>query len=135
MPQFTIDEDLAALVERLAKPKPFENLSFNAALRRVLQDHIGSSKKIAGDPVFESLDKWLAEVESTANVSLKKTPTPSPSAWVASVPELKSIKGLTSWKAICDKLKIDTVGDSARRKLKNWVKSNRPLWPVVPDIN
>ena len=40
MPQFDVDEDLAALVERLAKPKPFENLSFSAALRRVLNEHI-----------------------------------------------------------------------------------------------
>jgi len=29
-----VDDDLAALVESLAKKKPFENLSFNDALRR-----------------------------------------------------------------------------------------------------
>ena len=44
MPQFTVDEDLAALVGKLAKPKPFENLSFNAALRRVLQAQIQPNK-------------------------------------------------------------------------------------------
>ena len=36
MPQFNVGEDLAALVERLAEPKPFERLSSNNALRRVL---------------------------------------------------------------------------------------------------
>ena len=52
-----------------------------------------------------------------------------------SVPDLMTRKGLTSWKAVCTLLRIDTAGDSARRKLKNWVKSNRPGWPAVPDIN
>jgi len=37
MQKFDVDDDLAALVESLAKKKPFENLSFNDALRRVLQ--------------------------------------------------------------------------------------------------
>jgi hypothetical protein len=132
MPQFTVDEDLAALVERLAKPKPFENLSFNAALRRVLQGHFELPKKVERD---EELEQLLAEAMAAANVGAKKAPTPSPNDWVAMVPELKARKGLTSWKAICNLLKIDTAGDSARRKLKNWVKSNRPLWPAVPDVD
>ncbi|MDO8777357.1 MAG: hypothetical protein Q7K57_53315 [Burkholderiaceae bacterium] len=132
MPQFTVDEDLAALVERLAQPKPFENLSFNAALRRVLQGHVGSPRKIARD---EELEQLFAESMAAARIGAKKAPTPSPGEWVATVSELKSKKGLTSWKAICDLLKIDTAGDSARRKLKNWVKFNRPLWPAVPDID
>ena len=36
MPQFDVDEELAAVVERLAKPKPFQNLSFNDALWHVI---------------------------------------------------------------------------------------------------
>lgn len=128
MPQFTIDEDLAALVERLAKPKPFENLSFNAALRRVLQEHI---KPNDARPTLEEL---LAESMALAKKEPKRVPSPSPRPWVHSVPELKSKKGLDTWEAICTFLKIDTAGDSARRKLKNWVKTNRPNWPAVPEL-
>lgn len=122
MPQFTVDEDLAALVEQLAKPKPFENLSFNAALRRVLERYVDK---------LELLDAETAVMVKNAP---KKAPSPSPEQWVAGVPELKNKKGLTSWKAICDLLKIDTGGDSARRRLKNWVKVNRPAWPSVPEL-
>lgn len=129
MPQFTVDEDIAALVERLAKPKPFENLSFNAALRRVLQEHI-KQKKV--DVEFEQL---LAESLAAVKKEPKKTPSPSPEQWASSVPELKDKKGLNTWKAVCVLLKIDTAGDSARRKLKNWVKVNRPNWPSVPEIS
>ncbi len=129
MPQFTVDEDLAALVERLAKPKPFENLSFNAALRRVLQEHIKPKK------VDDELEQLLAESMALAKKAPKKAPSPSPEQWAASVPELKNKKGLTTWRAICDLLKIDTGGDSARRRLKNWVKANRPAWPQVPELS
>ena len=37
MDKFYVDDDLVELVWQLAKPKPFENLSFSAALRRVLE--------------------------------------------------------------------------------------------------
>lgn len=131
MPQFTVDDDLAALVERLAKPKPFENLSFNAALRRVLQSHPAVASLSEKD---DELEQLLAE-SLAAQAGAKKAPSPSSAAWVASVAELKAKKGLGSWKAICNALKIDTAGDSARRKLKNWVKANRPDWPPVPDID
>lgn len=123
MPQFVVDEDLAALVEQLAKPKPFENLSFNVALRRVLQQHV------------DELELLGAESMVLAKNAPKKAPTPSPEQWVATVPELKNKKGLTTWKAICDLLKIDTGGDSARRRLRNWVKAKRPAWPPVPELS
>lgn len=129
MPQFTVDEDIAALVERLAKPKPFENLSFNAALRRVLQEHIKTKK------IDDELDQLLSESLATVRKEPKKTPSPSPQQWAANVPELKERKDLNSWKEVCVLLKIDTAGDSARRKLKNWVKANRPNWPSVPEIS
>lgn len=129
MPQFTVDEDLAALVERLAKPKPFENLSFNAALRRVLQEHLKPKK------VDAELEKLLAESVALMKNEPKKVPSPSPKQWVSTVPELKMKNGLNSWQAICDLLKIETAGDSARRKLKNWVKANRPNWPSVPELS
>jgi hypothetical protein len=52
----------------------------------------------------------------------------------ATVPELKKQRHLTTWKAITDSLDIETLGDSARRKLAAWVKVNKPQWPPVPDI-
>ena len=126
MQTFEVDDDLSALVWQLAKPKPFENLSFSAALRRVLQGAATSE-----DPI----EAILRESAATARAEPKKAPTPSPIEWASTVPELKSRKGLNTWKAICDLLKIDTAGDSARRKLKNWVKQHRPMWPAVPDID
>ena len=56
MPQFNVDEDLAALVERLAEPKPFEHLTFNNALRRVLTKFA----KIAATKPGIDLDELLA---------------------------------------------------------------------------
>ena len=68
MPQFSVDEDIAALVERLAKPKPFENLSFNAALRRVLQEHIKPKK------ADDELEQLLAESLAAAKKENKENP-------------------------------------------------------------
>lgn len=133
MPQFTVDEDLAALIEKLAKPKPFENLTFNSALRRVLENLIAPAK----DNDFDDLDKLLAEsmaLMAARKKDPKKAPSPDARQWVESVSELKSKKGLSSWKAVCEFLKISTGGDSARRRLKNWVKEHKPAWPEVPDV-
>ena len=132
MPEFTVDDDLAALVWQLAKPKPFEVLSFNAALRRVLH---APATAAATDRNMDELDALLPHPTYSAKAEPKKAPTPSPTEWVATVPELKGKRGLHNWKAICDMLKIETAGDSARRKLKNWVKLHRPMWPAVPDID
>ena len=132
MPEFTVDDDLAALVWQLAKPKPFEVLSFCAALRRVLHAPAAAA---ATDGDVDELDALLPHPAYLVKAEPKKAPTPSPTEWVAIVPELKGKRGLHTWKAICDMLKIDTAGDSARRKLKNWVKLHRPMWPAVPDID
>ena len=128
MPQFTVDDEVAALVERLATRRPFEDLSFNDALRRVLQ---GCSEKPAQTRGLEELKQLLA---TPLSAGPKKAPSPSAADWASKVPELKDKKGLSTWKAICVLLKIDTAGDSARRRLKNWVKSNRQSWPDVPDV-
>jgi hypothetical protein len=120
VPLFQVDDDVATLVERLAKKKPFENLTFNDALRRILQ----------GKKADKELDVLLAE-----SVALrKKAPSPNAAEWANGVPELKGKKGLNSWKDICDLLKVETGGDSARRRLRNWVKANRPTWPSVPEV-
>lgn len=132
MQKFEVDDDLAALVERLAKEKPFENLSFNDALRRVLQPHLPTA--MPKEQRNES-GNLLPEPIFTPRWEPKKTPTPSVSAWLEMVPELKNRTELNSWKAVCVQLKIETAGDSARRRLKNWVRVNRPEWPNVPDID
>lgn len=129
MKQFSVDDDLVALVWKLAKPRPFETLTFSEALRRIFADRLGSPSE---KRKIDDLDELLQESEAYVRSGPKKAPSPSPSNWVAMVPDLKSRKGLDTWKAICDHLKIETSGDSARRKLKNWVKANRPSWPPVP---
>jgi hypothetical protein len=131
MPQFMVDDDLAELVWSLAKPRPFENLSFSAALRRVLP---GAGSKSEGDPMVLS-SKAAFEGMSIHTPSGKKAVSPSAAAWAQQVHELKSRRNLTTWQAICEFLKIDTAGDSARRKLRNWVRANRPNWPEVPEIS
>ena len=130
MPQFTVDDDLAALVEKLAKPKPFEHLTFNNALRRVLEGFLKESPA----PEFVELGQLLEESLALQKNSPKKAPSPRADQWVSSVPELAKHKHLTTWKAVCDHLKIKTGGDSARRALKNWVKEHKPNWPTVPSI-
>ena len=132
MQKFDVDDDLAAQVESLAKKKPFENLSFNDALRRVLQSHLATALPTEQ---LNELGNLLSELSSPPRWEPKKTPTPSVSAWVERVPELKNRTGLNSWKAVCVQLNIETAGDSARRRLKNWVRVNRPEWPNVPDID
>ena len=128
--QFEIDDDVVELVQRLAKPKAFE--PFRAALRRLLQSGLDPAHRGAKNLELDELD---ADAMAAKRASARKAPTPSPSEWVASVPDLRTKRGLNTWKAICDLLKIDTGGDSARRRLKNWVKTNRPSWPAVPDID
>jgi len=128
--QFEIDDDVVELVRRLANPKPFE--PFSAALRRLLQNGTTTAPE---EPKHVALEDLHADAMAAKRASAKKAPSPSPSEWVASVPELRTKRGLNTWKAICDLLKIETAGDSARRRLKNWVKANRPSWPAVPDID
>jgi hypothetical protein len=122
MPQFFVDEDLAAAIEKLANPKPFEHLSFNTALRRVIVSLTAkTSQKPSGDDL------------SVSRIPARRALTPNSQQWAASIPELRDIRNLTSWKAICDHLKINPAGDSARRKLDKWVKENKPHWPDVPN--
>ena len=83
MTQFPVDDDLAVLVERLAKEKPFENLTFNDALRRVLKNYVIPT---ARDKKGSELDDLLNEPIAIARQSAKKAPTPSPTEWVANIP-------------------------------------------------
>lgn len=135
MPQFHVDEDLAALVERLAEPKPFEHLSFNNALWRVLNNFVQLAAKKPSTPDIDA-DKLLAEAMTfvKARKAPKKMPSPSAKEWAASIPELKGKPEITNWQSICDLFNLKTGGDSARRRLQKWVKQNRPSWPHVPEI-
>lgn len=122
MPQFHVDAEVVAAIWKLANPKPFENLSFNTALRRV----IDAFAQVVEHP--NSSPEGL-----TTYATLRRAPTPSAKQWAANIQELKNVSNLNSWKFICDHLKIKTAGDSARRKLQKWVEENQPLWPRVPD--
>ncbi|MBA2659728.1 MAG: hypothetical protein H0U72_09360 [Nitrosospira sp.] len=121
MPQFHVDDEVVAIIWKLANPKPFENLSFDTALRRV----IGFAQ------VVEHSNSSLEGL--TTYGAFRRAPTPSAKQWAANIQELKSVPNLNSWKSICDHLQIRTEGDSARRKLLKWVEENQPLWPRVPD--
>jgi hypothetical protein len=66
MRDFPVDEDLVALIWERAKPQPFEQLSFNDALRRVLGAHLHSPllKFKAGSAAIDT-DALLRELEAS----------------------------------------------------------------------
>ena len=133
MAMYEVDDELAFQVDRLApRNKPFESLSFQQGLRRVLDQYVSKAPPVD----IPDLARQVAveNAVTTTQTILRKAPTPSAIQWAQSVPELK-FKHFTTWKTITDHLDIDTAGDSARRKLKNWVKTKRPDWPPVPDID
>lgn len=132
MPQFYVDDEVAEFVERLAKEKPFEQLSFNDALKRIFAKHL--KDQTTNDDSFADLDAMIAIELAKRRAAPKKAPTPSAIDWVSQIPDLRSKRGLTTWQAICAHLGIETAGDSARRKLRNWVKQCRPTWPEVPSL-
>lgn len=134
MTQYEVDDDLALRVEQLAKRKPFENLKFNEALGRVVDEFQSLKQEHSGKELKLDLSKLKLPPETAFSHGPKKAPSPSPSDWLAMVPQLKTKAGLGTWKSICDYLAIETAGDSARRRLKKWVEMNRPDWPEVPDV-
>lgn len=121
MPKFEVDADVAALVEKLAHRQPFENLTFNEALRRVLGEIDESALQVPTATVRVHADRQL------------KTPSPDAEVWADSVPELRNTPGLQNWKDICRHLRVDTGTDSARRILAKWVSAHHPDWPPVPE--
>jgi hypothetical protein len=140
MKRFAVPDDLVELVWRRAEPKPFEKLEFHEALRRVLGER---KSKAAEQPALA--DELLAELAAmddkefaTKHPNYEKprrrvrAPSPRPDAWLSKVAELSSMSHLRTWRDICDHFKIDVGGDSARRKLAEWVTVNRPKWPPVP---
>jgi hypothetical protein len=154
--QFDVDDDLVALIWQLAKPKPFEQLTFSQALRRLLTVHapehlpepVASAPAIGSPSEAQELlaDKLLAELSSMPDEEFAakyprhekprqriRASSPNPLKWLNNVPELVSLTHLRNWVDICKHLHIDVGTDSARRRLKEWVATNRPSWPAVPD--
>lgn len=125
MPKYHVDVGVASQIEALVKKEPFEELTFNDALIRLLA-LIPSEIP----DVDEILNDLLA---STPNKSSVKS-SPRPSEWVKEISELNGKGKFATWKSICDFLSIDVGSDSARRKLQAWVASNRPDWPKVPEV-
>jgi hypothetical protein len=143
MKSFPIDDDLVALVMQRAKPEPFE--TFSEALRRVLTQPLAKDQHVGKTPVRLSADELLAELDAMGdddfenlpryNVTRRqRAPSPSPENWLAGVPELRRVQNLRSWQNVCDHLGIEVAGDSARRKLKEWVQRKHPEWPPVPEV-
>ena len=141
MKSFPVEDDLVALVWQRANPRPFENLSFSEALRRVLTGTRQLAEPHRKKTPILSADELLAELGAMDEDELKKlkiirrhrAPSPKPNNWLLKVPELRSVPNLRSWQDICAHLGIEVGGDSARRKLKEWAQSKRPKWPAVPD--
>ncbi|ENM3757311.1 hypothetical protein [Vibrio cholerae] len=125
MPKYYVDVNVASKIEALVKKEPFEELTFNDALIRLLA-LIPSEIP----DVDEILNDILASIPNKSRVKA----SPRPSEWVKEVSELSGKGKFTTWKSICDFLSIDVGSDSARRKLQAWVTSNRPDWPKVPEV-
>jgi hypothetical protein len=132
MQTFEVDDDLVALIWEKANPKPFEQLTFSSALRKVLTqpapgldlDSLNAMSDIDTDALLEELMKMKRE----------RTKSPSVSTWIAQIPELNPIKEVKEWVRVCNYLGIDVGSDSARRKLAAWVKQNKKYWPPVPEL-
>lgn len=124
MPNYYVDAEIASRIEMLVKKEPFEELTFNEALLRLLA--LIPQEKAEADKILEGI---LGSIPDKPKVKS----SPRPHEWVMDVPELKGKKRFATWKSICDYLSIDVGSDSARRKLQAWVMTNRPNWPSVPD--
>ncbi len=144
MKNFPVDDDLVALVWQRANPRPFENLNFSEALRRVLTETQPKAESNRKKPPPISADELLAELNAMGKEELEKlqnykvtrrqrAQSPRPVNWLSKVSELRTIPNLRSWQDICAHLGIEVGRDSARRKLKEWVHNKHPKWPEVPD--
>lgn len=125
MPKYHVDAEVASKIEMLVKKEPFEDLTFNDALIRLLA--LVPSEVPNADDILNDL---LASLPNKSNVKS----SPRPLEWVKEIPELNGKGKFSTWKSICDFLSIDVGADSARRKLQSWVTSNRPHWPKVPEV-
>jgi hypothetical protein len=131
MATYEVDDELALVVEKIARKRPFETLTFQEALWRVIREHV---QKAGNSGSTDPLEDLMTEVRTQISHGTKKA-SPSVMRWVESVPDLRKHRHLTTWKAVCDHLKVNPGADSARRKLMKWVHINKPDWPPVPDVD
>ncbi len=146
MNAFPVDDDLVALIWERAKPKPFENLTFSQALRKVLAIESPENNVLYRTNPRPSAEEMLAELANLDEDHLElltqkiketrsqRASSPSAEKWASQIPALRGRSDLRTWKDICDHFEIKVDGDSARRKLLNWVKKNHAEWPPVPDV-
>jgi hypothetical protein len=133
---YEVDDELAFTVDRLApRLKPFEQITFQEGLRRVIEEYVPKHPPIPIVEVSELARRvTIEQAFDTARNVMKKAPSPSAIEYAKSVPELAKHRHFTTWKTITDHLDIDTGMDSARRKLAAWVRLHKPDWPPVPDV-
>lgn len=143
MKQFSIEDDVVGLVRELGRPQEWE--SFSEVLRRVLTDLKRQKVRTGEARRTRPIDEIVAELSAMpAELADKiingyrdrqrvRAPTPDVQSWLSRVPELGSIAGLNTWRAVCDHLVVEVGQDSARRRLQDWVRRNKPQWPPVPD--
>lgn len=104
-------------------------------LRTNLRVMLGNGQVIPRDSAAPADTEVQSEPNRGSSDDLgSRAASPSPTEWLKRISELSSLSGrLRTWSAICRYLGIDVGGDSARRRLSDWVKSNRPDWPNVPE--
>jgi hypothetical protein len=111
-----------------------KGLEVKLTQKRRITDVIGSQQPQTTAPM---VSQTLSQ-KRTAGYSSPKSPSPDAYNYASKVQELKYLtsgRPVLTWKEICDSLKIDVAGDSARRRLKKWVEENHRDWPKVPDVN
>lgn len=145
MKAYEVDDDVLAMVWSMSKPKPFEKLDFNSALKRILIEVSDGEKLRPSDLNDIDPDHLLAELESIGklgnvkNYNIKKNSrrkSPSVKEWLRAVSKVddafKNNTKIKFWEDVCDALKIETYGASARLVLEKWVERNKPNWPAIP---
>jgi hypothetical protein len=96
----------------------------------LLENPSGYPKKIRKKRGLYKFD-YDSKTGNIKNEGKKKSP--SPYEWSQQIPELSGVSECDTWKKICDHLRINVEGDSARRRLAKWVANNKPYWPSIPD--
>lgn len=137
--QFDIEDDVVALFSEMAKPKPFE--SFGDALRRFLTELKGANGKTQQrtvEELFAELDALPGKDRQTFDRDYeeskrRRAPSPDSQSWASGVEELAAVRGLNTWRKICERFNVEVGADSARRALQKWARTHRPDWPPIPE--
>lgn len=111
-----------------------KGLEVKLTQKRKLTEVIGNQQPQSSAPV---VSQTLSQ-RRTSGYSSPKSPSPDAYNYASKVQELKYLtsgRPVLTWKEICEVLKIEVAGDSARRRLKKWVEENRKNWPKVPEVN